>query len=107
MLTAQAHDLPVHQDHFHTQHVVGGKAVFQAMHAARVFSHVAADGAGDFRRRIGRVVKAFIGNGVGDAHVGDARLHHGASVVVIDVDNFLKLAKPQRHRVGQGKCATR
>ena len=38
--------------------VVHRQAVLEAMHAAGVFADVAADGAGDLRRRIGRVVEA-------------------------------------------------
>ena len=42
----------------HAAHVVHGEPVLEAMHAARVLGDVAADRAGDLRRRIGRVVEA-------------------------------------------------
>ena len=58
MLAAEAHDLAVDQHHLDAEHVVGGEAVFQAMHAAGILGDVAADGAGDLARRIGRVVEA-------------------------------------------------
>ena len=50
----------------HAQHVVHGQAVLQAVHAAGVLGDVAADGAGDLGRRIGRVVQA-----VGRRRLGD------------------------------------
>ena len=59
MLAAEAEHLAGHQHHFEAEDVVGGHAVFQAMHAAGILRDVAADGAGDLRRRIGRVVEAL------------------------------------------------
>ena len=59
MLAAEAQHLAGHQHHFEAEDVVGGHAVFQAMHAAGILRDVAADGAGDLRRRIGRVVEAL------------------------------------------------
>ena len=58
MLAAQADDLAVHQHQLDAQHVVGGQAVFQAMHAAGIFRHIAADGAGDLAGGIRRVIEA-------------------------------------------------
>ena len=60
MLAAEPHHLAVRQHHLEPEHVVGGEAVFQAVHAARVLGDVAADRAGDLARRIGRVVEALV-----------------------------------------------
>ena len=49
MLAANAHDLTVHEHDLAAEHVVGGHAVFEAMYAAGIFRHIAADGAGDLR----------------------------------------------------------
>ena len=59
MLAAEAQHLAGHQHHFEAEDVVGGHAVFQAMHAAGILRDIAADGAGDLRRRIGRVIEAL------------------------------------------------
>ena len=67
MLAAEAQHLAGHQHHFEAEDVVGGHAVFQAMHAAGILRDVAADGAGDLRRRIGRVIEARVRDRVGDA----------------------------------------
>src|SRR6185295_9681669 len=40
------------------EHVVHREAVFQAVHAARILGHVAADGARDLARGVWRIVKA-------------------------------------------------
>ena len=54
---ADIDDLAVHQHDAHAEHVIGGDAVFQAMRAAGIGGDIAADGAGDLARRIGRVEK--------------------------------------------------
>jgi hypothetical protein len=59
MLAADAQDLAVDQHQFDAEHVVGGQAVFEAVHAAGILRDVAADRAGDLRGRIGRVVEAL------------------------------------------------
>src|SRR5271156_3822336 len=40
-----------HQDQLAAEQIVGGHAVFETMHAAGIFRHIAADSAGDLRRR--------------------------------------------------------
>src|SRR5665647_2331926 len=55
-LDAEAQHFAGDQHDLAAEHVVGGRAVFQAMHAARILRHVAADGAGDLRGRIRRVI---------------------------------------------------
>ena len=85
MLAADADHLAGHQHDFAAEHVVGGHAVFQAMHAAGIFRHVAADGAGDLRGRIGRVIKAGMRHRVRHREIGDAGLDHGDAVVEIDL----------------------
>ena len=64
MLAAEPDDLAGDQHHLEAENVVGRHAVFQAMHAAGIFRHVAADGAGDLRRRIGRVIESGMGDRV-------------------------------------------
>jgi hypothetical protein len=55
---AQMHELAVWQDSLDAEHVVHGKAVLEAMRAARVLGDVSPDRADDLARRIGRVVAA-------------------------------------------------
>ena len=69
MLAAQANDLAGRSARSPAEHVVGGHAVFQAMHAAGILRDVAADGAGDLRGRIGRVVEALMRDGVLNARL--------------------------------------
>ena len=74
---AELDDVAVHGDAAHAQHVVHRQAVLEAMHAAGVLGDVAADGAGDLRTRIGRVVETVRRGGLGDGEVAHARLDHG------------------------------
>jgi len=83
-LTAQANGLAGEQDHLHAQHIVGGQAVFQAVHPAGILRHIAADGAGDLAGRVRRVIEAAPLHGPGDGQVGDPRLDHRQPVLVVD-----------------------
>ena len=107
MPPAEAYDLAIHQHQFDAQHVVRGEAVFQAVYAARVFRDVAADRTGDLAGRIGRVVEPAPLDRLRDGEVGDAGLHHGDAVLVVDVEHALELAHAQQHRIGQRKRSAR
>ena len=105
MLAAEAQHLAGHQHDLAAEHVVGGHAVFQAMHAAGILRHVAADGAGDLRGRIGRVIEAGIGDRVADREIGDAGLHHHDAVVEVDVADAVELGHAEQHAVGERQRA--
>ena len=107
MLAAQPHDLAGHQHHLDAEKVVGGEAVFQAVHAAGILRDIAADRAGDLRAGIGRVVEALVLDGLGDAEVGDAGLHAGAAVGVVDLEHAVELAQPQQDGVAHRHRAAR
>ena len=74
---AELQQFAVHGIGAHLEHVVHGEAVFQAVHAARVFRHVAADGAGDLAGRVGRVVQAMRRGRIGDRQIAHAGLDAG------------------------------
>ena len=107
MLAAEAHDLAGHQHQLDAQQVVGGEAVLQAMHAAGILRDIAADRAGDLRAGIGRVIEALMLDRLGDAEVGDAGLHAGAAVGVVDLQHAVELAEAQQdgvaHRHGTAR----
>jgi hypothetical protein len=98
-------DLARHQHDLAAEHVVGGHAVFQAMHAAGILRDIAADRAGDLRRRIGRVVEAGMRHRLADGEIGDAGLGHHDAVVEIDLADALELAEAEQHAVGQRQRA--
>ena len=74
MLAAEPDDLAGDQHHLDAEHIVGGEAVFEAMHAAGILRDIAADGAGDLRGGIGRVIEALVLHRLGDGEIGDAGL---------------------------------
>ena len=74
-------------------------AMLEAMGAAAVHADVARDGAGELRRGIGRVKEPVGHDGVGDAEIGDARLHARHAVGVIDVKNPVELGDADDDRV--------
>ena len=99
MRTADGQDLAIHRDDLQAEKVVGGDAVFQAMRAARVHVDVAADHAGELARRIGRVEEPPALHRIGDADIGDAGLHRGAAIGVVDVEDAVHPHQPDHHRV--------
>ena len=107
MLAAQAHDVAVRQHHLEAQQVVGGEAVLQAVHAARVLGDVAADRAGDLAGGIGRIVEARVLHRVGDAEVGHAGLGDDAAVLEVDLEDPVEFAQPQHDAVGERQGAAR
>ena len=81
--------------------------VLEAVHAARVFGHIAADGAGDLAAGVGRIVQTVGGSGFADGEVAHAALHQGRAAVGIDVEDFVELGQRQRHAHGVRHGAAR
>ena len=105
---------PSHGVALHAQHVVQRQAVLQAVHAARVLGHVAADRAGDLAARVGRVVQAVRGRGLADREVAHAALHGGRARCHVELQDAVELGQAQRHaqpvrqaRRPTGRCPRR
>ena len=81
----------------HLEHVMNCQPVFEAVHAARVFSHVAAYGAGDLARRVWRVVQAQRRGRFRNSQVAHAALHHGCAAGGIHFQNLVELGQRERH----------
>ena len=107
VLAPDADHLAGDQRHLDAEKVVGGEAVFEAVHAARVLRHIAADGTGDLRGGIGRVIEALAFHRLGDGEIGDARLHHRGAVVIIDIEDAVELAHAQEHSIGERQRTAR
>jgi hypothetical protein len=91
----------------HLQHVVQRQAVLEAVHAAGVLGHVAADGAGDLARRVGRVVQAQWRGGLADGQVAHPALHHGRAAGGVDLQDAVELGQAQGHPQCMRHGATR
>ncbi len=107
MLAAEADDLPVRQHEFDAEDVVHGETVFEAVHAARILRHVAADGAGDLRGGIGRVVETRGLDGAGDGEVGDPRLGTDGAVLVVDGEDAIEPGHDEQHAVSERQRTAR
>ncbi len=105
MLAAETDHLAGDQHHLDAHHIIGGEAVFQAVHAAGILRDIAANGAGDLRGRVGRVIEAVIGDRRGDAEIGDAGLRGHRAVVEIDVEDAVELAHAEQDRILQRQRA--
>ena len=105
MSAANAKDFAGDQHDLAAEHIIGGHAVFQAMHASGIFRDIAADGAGNLRGRIRRIIESCMRNGVADRKIGDARLRNNNAVVIIDVPDAAELGHAEQHAVGERKRA--
>ena len=106
MRAADLDDLALDRDDLQPQQIVGGDAVFQAMGAARVHVHVAADHAGKLAGGVGRVEEAALRHRLGDADIGHPGLHDGEPVVVIDLYDTIHPHQPEHHSIGQRQRST-
>ena len=91
----------------HTQHIVHGEAVLEAVHAARVLGYVAAHAAGDLRRGIGRIVEAVRRGRLGNGEVAHARLHPRDARHRIEREDALHLRQRQQHALAVRQRAAR
>ena len=101
LLAAKAYHLAAHQRHFEAQEVVGGEPVLQAVHAAGVFRHIAADGAGHLAGGIRRIIIAVGADGGGDSEIGDPGPAGDGAVGDVDIGDGVEPGKPQDDAVGQ------
>ena len=81
-----------------------GQSVFEAVHAAGVFGHIAADGAGNLTAGIGGVVQAVGGGRFADRQIAHAALHNGCAAGGVDFEDLVELGQRQRYpqRMGHG-----
>ncbi len=106
-VAAEGDGLALGREALHLEHVVHRQAVFEAVHAARVLGHVAADGAGDLAARVGRVVEAVRRGGLADREVAHAALHDGGAADRVDLQDAVELGQRQRHAQGVRHGAAR
>ena len=105
MAPAEPDDLAGHQHHLAAQDIVGGKAVFETMHAAGIFRDVAADRAGDLRGGIRRVIESAMLDRAGDGKIGDAGLDDREPVVEIYLFDFVEFHHGKENAVRERKGA--
>ena len=84
---AQHHRLAVGEHHLHRGHMGAGDAVGQAVGAAGVVGHVAADGAGLLAGGVGGEVQAVGGHPPGQFQVDQAGLDPGDAVVEVHLQH--------------------
>jgi hypothetical protein len=98
LLAAQLLHGAVGQDDLKAADVVRGEAVLEAVRAAGVLGHVAADRAHDLRRRIGRV-EVRGRDGGRDGHVRHPGLAHHALVLEVDLEDAAQPRQDHEHAV--------
>ena len=101
-IAAEFHRLARRRKAAHFLHVVKREPVFQAMHAAGVFGHVAADGAGDLAGRVRRVVQPVRRRCLADREVAHPALHGGRARHRIELEDSVEARQRECHpqRIG-------
>ncbi len=98
-MAADRQFLPGDGEHIQGQDIVHGQPVFEAVHAAGIFRHIAADGAGDLGRGIGAIIQAVAGGCFGDGQIADAGLYAGGARQRVDIEYAIELAQDQQDAV--------
>ena len=106
-LAAELDDLAVGEHDGQARDVVDGEAVLEAVRAARVLGHVAADRADLLARRIGRVEEPVRRDGARDVEVRDARLDDDPLRREIDLEDPLHPRERDDDPLGDRKRAAR
>ena len=101
MFTAKAQDFAGDEHDLAAEHVIGGHAVFQAMHPAGIFRHVAANRARNLRGWIRRVIKSCVRNRIADRKIGHARLHDHNAIFEIDLADAIEFGHAEQHAIRQ------
>ena len=91
---------------FHAEQVIRRHAVFQAMRTAGIHHHIAANHAGQLRRRIGRIEKPISLHRLGDADIRDASAHHRIAIRKIDFMNGVEPHETHDNRISQRQRTT-
>jgi hypothetical protein len=85
--------------------MIDGDAVQQRVRAAGILRNVAADGASFLAGRIGREVQPEMRDMFRQLQVDNARLHHGARVLHIDIQNAVHARECNDKTAGLGNRA--
>ena len=104
-LRADGEHVALHRHELHREHVVHGEPVLEAVDAARILRHVAADRTRDLRRRIGRVVEAVRCGRFRHGEVGDARLHARQPAPGIDLEDPVESRQHEQQAACDGQRA--
>ena len=98
-------DLALDGGHAQLQDVVHREPVLEAVHAAGILGDVAADGAGDLARGIGRVVEAVRRGGLGDREIAHAGLHARGARRGVDLEDAHEAREREQHAVAERQRA--
>ena len=85
MLAAKPHDFAFNSDQFNAKQIIGRQPIFQTMHPAGIFRHIATNGTGNLAGWVGGIIKAIILYRMGDGQIGHARLGHNTSIGIINI----------------------
>ena len=101
-VTTKFDGLALHGKAADLEHVVQREAVFEAVNAARVLGHIAANRAGNLAARVGRVVQAQRSCRLADGQVAHAALHHRRAAALVHFQDFVELGQRERHAQSMG-----
>jgi len=103
---ANTNDFAVGKNEFECGDVIGGDAVSERVGTARVFGHVAADGAGFLAGGIGREIEAVRFRSQCEVEIDDAWLDDGALIFRVDGKDAVHARENEHQTAGAGERAT-
>ena len=92
-ICAKLYRLTFHGKAFYFNDVVQCEPILQAMHAARVFCHIAANRAGNLAAWIGRVIQTQRGDRFTDGQIPHATLHDCRTTEFVNLQNFVEFCE--------------
>ncbi len=111
-LRTELHRLAVRHEAANPQHVVQRQTVLEAVHAAGIFGHVAADAARDLAARVRCIVQTERRRRLADGEIAHPALHDGGAGVGIDRQDLIELGErkndaPRVRRGAAGQSGSR
>ena len=102
---AEVDEGAIGENDFEAEYMRGGETVFEAVGAAGIFRHVAADAADGLGRRIGGVEKIVGLDARGDIEIDDAGFHGDAGVGDVDFEDAIHARETDDDAVIDGERA--
>ena len=106
-IAAKFNGLAFNREALDLEHVVHRQPVLEAVHTARVFGHIAANGAGDLAGGVGGVIQVVGRGRLADGQVAHTGLDHRGAAERINLQNLVELGQAQGKAVGQGHGTAR
>src|SRR5256714_13460334 len=102
---ANLHNVAFRSNDFQSQHVVGCNTINKCVRATCVFANIASDSTGTLAAWIGHVIVSLWVQCITEVEIDESRLHNGAQVIVIDLEDTIHASKNDNDTTINRNCA--